>query len=164
MRRNKQIERENRLLTLINEHQCVEAASELMEESTLADLVENHSNWYVRRESLKNRHLRDEKVIEKACFDENYMVRREAVNHLENQDLLVYISRNDPDALVRISCIRRIKNKDIAVYAARHDPHWRVRQAAIEEIGDVEILSSLLKDERNAPTHDMIMEKISSKS
>lgn len=162
MRRNKQIERENRLLALINEHQCVEATSKLMEESTLANLVENHSNWYVRREALRNRHLRDEKVIEKACFDENYMVRREAVKHLENQDLLVYISRNDPDAIVRISCIRRIKNRDIAVYAARHDPHWRVRKAAIEEIRDAEILSSLLKDERNEAIQDMIRARIGS--
>lgn len=162
MRRNKQIEREKRLLALINDHQYVEATSKLMEESTLADLAKNHPNWYVRREALKNRHLRDEKVIEKACFDENYMVRREAVNHLENQDMLVYISRNDPDAIVRIRCIRRIKNRDIAVYAARHDPHWRVRKAAIEEIGDVEILSSLLKDEKNASTQDMIRAKIDS--
>lgn len=162
MRRNKQIERENRLLALINEHQRVEAASKLMDESNLADLAKNHSNWYVRREALKNRLLRDQEVIEKACFDENYMVRREAVNHLANQDLLVYISRNDPDAIVRISCIRRIKNRDIAVHAARHDPHWRVRKAAIEEIGDIEILRNLLKDEKNSSTQDMIKAKMDS--
>lgn len=162
MRRNRQIEREKRLLASIREHNDVYAVSKLMDESNLADLAKNHPNWYVRREALRNCNLRDQNVIGDVSFDESYMVRREAVMHLENQNLLVYISRNDPDAIVRINCIKKIRNRDIIVYAARHDPHWRVRRAAIEDISDAEVLKNLLKYEKNASVQDMIRAKMDS--
>lgn len=150
---NPNLKDEDKLFSIINE--CngyvlrTTATAKLRDEKNLIDLLENHYDWHVRCEALRNPNLLDEKVFENAALnDEDYMVRREAVKHIENQDLLVRLVRNDEDALVRRQALEKIRNMDIIVFAAKNDPNWRVREAAVGMIDRIEVLDELLAIEK----------------
>ena len=139
------------------------ATAKLRDERNLMDLLENHYDWHVRREALRNPNLLDKKSFENAALnDEDYMVRREAVKHIENQDLLVRLAKNDEDALVRINALEKITNMDIIVFAAKNDSSWRVRVAAVGMIDRVEVLDELLGLEKDAFIQNAIEERIES--
>ncbi len=163
--KNNNFRNEKKLLKLINECNGYEtrstAVSKLKKEDNLINLVKNHHDWHVRCEALRNDNLRNKKTIEKAAlYDKDYMVRRGAVKHVDNQDVLVYLSRNDEDVLVRSYCIKEVKNMDIVLYVAKYDVNWRVRKAAIEEIKDIELLESLFDYEEDYYCCELIEKRI----
>ena len=109
------------------------AVSKIRDEDMLINLIDNHYDWHVRYEAIRNPNMSNEKIFEQvALLDEDYMVRREAVKRLQNQDLLVYSLKNDEDPIVRINALNKIKNRDLIIFAAKKDPNWRVREAAIK--------------------------------
>lgn len=163
--KNHNLRNEKILYKIINE--CngykirTSAVSKIINENYLINLIKNHYDWHVRSEALRNSNLRNKKTIEKAALhDKDYMVRREAVRQVDNQDILVYLSRNDEDVLVRSYCIKQVRNMDIIVYVAKHDVNWRVRKAAIEEIKDKNLLESLIDYEEDDYCRDLIEKKI----
>lgn len=163
--KNHNFRNEKKLLKLINECNGYEirstAVSKIKKEENLINLVKNHHDWHVRCEALRNDYLRNKKTIEKAALhDKDYMVRMEAVKHVDNQDVLVFLSRNDENVLVRSYCVKQVRNMDILVYVAKHDVNWRVRKAAIEEIKDKKILETLLNYEEDDYCRDLIEKMI----
>lgn len=110
----------------------------------LISLIDNHYDWHVRYEAIHNPNMLNKHVFEEvALHDEDYMVRREAVKHVENQDLLVHSLKNDEDPIVRINALNKIKNRDLIIFAAKKDPNWRVREAAIKLMDYKEVFEKL---------------------
>lgn len=162
---NPNLNDDDKLINIVNE--CngyalrTTAAAKIRDEKNLTDLLENHYDWHVRREALRNPNLRDNKAFENAALkDEDYMVRREAVKHIENQDVLVHLACNDEDAIVRISALKKIRNMDIIVFAAKNDSSWRVREAAVGLIDRIDVLDELLAIEEDEFILDAIEDRI----
>lgn len=120
------------------------AVSKIRDEDMLISLIGNHYDWHVRYAAVRNPNMSNERIFEQvALHDEDYMVRREAINHVENQDLLVYSLKNDEDPIVRINALNRIKNRDLIIFAAKKDPSWRVREVAIKLMDYNEVFEKL---------------------
>ena len=151
---NHHLKDEIKFLELINGdyeyHVRIAAVRRIRTDEILYDLLKNHSDWHVRWAALDSINKFDESLINDVVLnDEDFIVRREAVKYVKDQDTLVFISRNDEDAIVRIDALKKIRNMDIVIYQAKNDPNWRVRVAAIELIKDLDILEELLLNEKD---------------
>ena len=163
--KNPHLKDENKFLELINGdyeyHIRMAAVRRIRNDEILIGLLKNHSDWHVRYAALDSIHKIDESLInDVALNDEDFLVRREAVKYVKDQDTLVFISRNDEDAIVRIDALKKIRNMDIVVYQAKNDPNWRVRIAAIELIKDLDILEGLLENEKDLFVQEAIEGKL----
>ena len=100
----------------------VAAVERIKNPETLINLIHSHYDWHVREAALKMINPRDESVfIDVALNDDDYMVRRCAINYIKHQDTMVWLSRNDSDVIFRMQAIKKIRNMDIVVYVAKHD-------------------------------------------
>ncbi|MCX6308682.1 MAG: HEAT repeat domain-containing protein [Bacteroidia bacterium] len=90
----------------------------------------------------------DEEVLAKVVLKENdNTVRARAFGKIQEQRLLKEIAMNANDASIRVSAIMKLNDQDILTKIATADPNSSVRAAAVDKVRDEGVLLSIvLKD------------------
>lgn len=90
----------------------------------------------------------------------NARVRREAVQKLNNQDILIDIAKNDSNWMVRDVAIDRIDDESVLIDIAKDDNNINILRKIISKINDKEVLENIAKKNNSDFVYGDILKKL----
>ncbi|WP_295115466.1 BspA family leucine-rich repeat surface protein [uncultured Methanobrevibacter sp.] len=122
-----------------------------------------HEDWKVRLEAVEK--LDDEKIlIDIAKNDSDSDVRKEAVKKISDESALAYVAKYDESCYVRSSAVEKISDESVLSYVAKKDSDSNVRKEAVKKISDESALAYVAKYDESCYVRSSAVEKISDES
>jgi hypothetical protein len=105
----------------------------------LKEIARYHKNKIMRTYAIE--HINDQKIlIEAVKNDLDYNVRQRAVKKITDQDILIYVANNDKEKLVRIEAVKRITDQRALLDIVLNNEDFSVQNYALKNITDNKIL------------------------
>ena len=134
-------------------------AEQAIVQKELAEIAKNNEDYRVRREAVEN--LTDQVVLAGiAKTDRNSLVREGAVKNLIDQDVLAEISKTDKNTRVREGAVKKLTNQSGLADIAKTDKYSWVREAAIEKVTDQNLLADVAKNAADTSMRMAAIEKL----
>lgn len=107
---------------------------------------------------------RDEKLAQIAASDtENYSIRKQALDDIQDRSILDYLAKNAKDSWIRLESAIEANNTEILKELSRHSDE-RIRLEAAIELDNQELLADIAVNSKDGINRDLALNYITSKN
>ena len=111
----------------------LEAIKKLTDQTLLADIAKNDTNWEIRLGAVEN---------------------------LTDQAILVEIAKNDIKTEVRVAAVEKLTDQTILAEIAKKDVKWPVRKAAVDKLNNLDILTDIASHDEESFVRNSAMSRL----
>jgi len=125
-------------------------------------IAQNHSNWAVGRQAIER--LEDQQILRQIIEkDSDSQCREAAIRNLDNQQYLVELALTHARYGVRKEAVQRLTDQSALAEVAQNDPDSSIRQEAVLLLSNQEVLKKVVLNDQNAIVRSSAVSQINDK-